>query len=79
MRSRPSGRYLAFFIMFLIINVVPFIFRNVLQYSDGLPGVSFNLGNLSNILGMGAIIAVVVYFIWAKLKPNGRSFDKDGD
>jgi hypothetical protein len=79
MRNRQTGGYLAFVIFFLIINVAPAIYRAITQSPDGLVGAFFDIGNISNFLGGGAIIAVVLYFAWAGIKSSGRSLDGDDD
>jgi len=77
MRNRQSGGYLAFFILFLIINVAPTIYRAITQNSENLAEAFSDVGSLTNYLGAGALIAVILYFFWAQLGSNENSVTKD--
>ena len=79
MRRRPSGGYIGLIIFFLLINIVPTIFRALTANSRGLADISFDVGNLTNYLGGGAIVAVVLYFVWAEITQNARSIDGDDE
>ena len=79
MRRRQSGGYIGFIIFFLLINIVPTIFRALTANSGGLAEISFDVGSLTKYLGRGAIVAVVLYFVWAEISQNARSIDVDDE
>ncbi len=79
LRNRQSGGYLAFVILILIINVAPAIYRALIQNPEGSVRVFSDVGDLTKYLGGGAIIAVVLYFVWAQISPGARSIDNDED
>ena len=79
MRSRSSVGYIAFIIVFIIINGAPVIFRAFTEDPEGLVGVFSDVGDLTKYLGGGAIIAAVLYFVWTQIGPNVRKIDNNDD